>query len=77
MKVTTDIIRSEFIGTEGSVAESRHTDYIGVSGELMNETKNTFTIMQAGKQKKIIIYRFFLTILSNLMKSEISLEKAE
>ena len=62
MKVTTDIIRSEFIGTEGSVAESRHTDYIGVSGELMNETKNTFTIMQAGKQKKVIkeaaVFRF-------------------
>ena len=54
MKVTTDIIRDEFIGTESRVAESRHADYIGVSGQVVNETKNTFTIMQKGKQKSII-----------------------
>ena len=54
MKVTTDIIRDEFIGTEGRVAENRHADYVGVSGKVVNETKNTFTIMQKGKQKSVI-----------------------
>ena len=54
MKITTDIIRDEFIGTEGKVAESRHEDYIGVSGQVVNETKNTFTITQAGKAKNVI-----------------------
>ncbi len=54
MKVTTDIIRDEFIGTDCRVAESRHEDYIGVSGQVVNETKNTFTITRSGKQKNII-----------------------
>jgi ribonuclease P protein subunit POP4 len=54
MKVTTDIIRDEFIGTESRVAESRHSDYVGVSGQVVNETKNTFTIMHAGKAKNVI-----------------------
>ena len=62
MNVTTDIIRDEFIGTEGKIAESRHPDYIGVSGQVVNETKNTFTIMQAGKAKNVIkeaaVFRF-------------------
>jgi len=54
MKVTTDIIRDEFIGTEGRVAESRHADYVGLSGQVLDETKNTFTIIQAGKAKNVI-----------------------
>ena len=62
MKVTTDIIRDEFIGTDARVAESRHADYVGASGKVVNETKNTFTIMQAEKTKQIIkeaaIFRF-------------------
>jgi ribonuclease P protein subunit POP4 len=54
MKITTDIIRDEFIGTEGRVVESRHADYVGLSGEVVNETKNTLTIIQAGKAKNVI-----------------------
>jgi ribonuclease P protein subunit POP4 len=54
MKITTSIIRDEFIGTEATIAQSRHTDYIGVSGEVIDETKNTFTIMKNEKTKKII-----------------------
>jgi len=65
MKVTTDIIRDEFIGTEGRIAESRHPDYVGVSGEVVDETKNTFTITQKGKQKSVIkeaaVFRFKLS----------------
>jgi ribonuclease P protein subunit POP4 len=54
MKVTTDIIRDEFIGTEARIAESRHANYIGTSGLIVDETKNTFTLGKAGKTKKII-----------------------
>jgi ribonuclease P protein subunit POP4 len=54
MKVTTDIIRDELIGTESRVAESRHADYVGLSGEVVDETKNTFKIIQAGKAKNVI-----------------------
>jgi ribonuclease P protein subunit POP4 len=62
MKVTPDIIRSEFIGAEGKIAKSRHSGYVGISGEVINETKNTFTILQEGKAKSVIkdsaVFRF-------------------
>ena len=62
MNVTTDIIRAEFIGTEARIAESRHADYVGISGQIVNESKNTFTISKAGKQSNVIkeaaVFRF-------------------
>jgi ribonuclease P protein subunit POP4 len=54
MKVTPDVIRGEFIGAEGKIAKSRHQGYIGISGEVINETKNTFTILHAGKARNVI-----------------------
>jgi ribonuclease P protein subunit POP4 len=54
MKVTPDIINGEFIGTEGRIAESRHSGYVGISGEVIDESKNTFTILQRGKTKNVI-----------------------
>ena len=54
MKITPDIIRGEFIGTEGRVAGSQHPDCVGISGKVMNETKNTFTLFHAGKAKNIV-----------------------
>ena len=65
MKVTPDIINSEFIGTNVRIAQSRHSGYVGISGEVLDESKNTFTIMQQGKTKNIIkdaaIFRFGLS----------------
>jgi ribonuclease P protein subunit POP4 len=54
MKVTPDIIRYEFVGTNASVAQSAHADYVGVCGEVIGETRNTFTLLGAGKMKSII-----------------------
>jgi ribonuclease P protein subunit POP4 len=54
VKVTPDIIRHEFIGTEGKIAKSPHSDYVGLHGEVIDETKNTFTIMHEGKAKSVI-----------------------
>jgi ribonuclease P protein subunit POP4 len=54
MRVTPDIIRDEFIGTEAKIAKSRHADYVGLSGKVIDETRNTFTILHEGKRKKII-----------------------
>jgi ribonuclease P protein subunit POP4 len=54
MKVTPDIIRYEFIGIEAKVAQSLHRDYIGCAGKVIGETKNTFTLLQAGQPKNII-----------------------
>ncbi len=54
MKVTADIINSEFIGTKCHVTESRHKSYVGINGKVVDESKNTFTIMQADKSKKVV-----------------------
>jgi len=54
MKVTPAIIQHEFIGTETKVAKSKHPSYIGISGKIVDETRNTFTILHEGKRKKIV-----------------------
>ena len=54
MKVTPDIIREEFIGTNAQVASSPHAGYLGINGEVIGETRNTFTLNQAGETKRIV-----------------------
>jgi ribonuclease P protein subunit POP4 len=54
MKITPDIIRYEFIGTEGKVVRSPHQCYVGLGGKVVGETKNTFTFLQQGQAKSII-----------------------
>ena len=49
MKVTPDIIRCELIGTEAKVTKSRHEGYVGISGKVLDETRNTFVILERGK----------------------------
>jgi ribonuclease P protein subunit POP4 len=54
MKITPDIIRYEFIGTAAQIAYSNHNGYLGLSGRVIGETKNTFTLASEGKAKSII-----------------------
>jgi ribonuclease P protein subunit POP4 len=54
MNVTPDIINAEFIGTTCRVSESRHSGYVGIAGEIVDESKNTFTIMNNGETKTIV-----------------------
>ncbi|TRO51416.1 ribonuclease P protein subunit [Candidatus Bathyarchaeota archaeon] len=54
MKVTPDIIRQEFIGTEGKITESTHFGYIGIRGKVIDETRNTFTILHKRKAKSVV-----------------------
>ena len=54
MKVTPDIIRYEFIGTAAHVAQSTHPGYLGLSGRVIGETRNTFTLSSEGATKNII-----------------------
>ncbi len=54
MKITPAVIRHEFIGSEGKVTRSRHADYVGLAGEVIDETKKVFTLLHNGKPKKII-----------------------
>ncbi len=54
MKVTPDIIRYEFIGTHARIAQSAHTGYIGLAGQVVAETKNTLTLIHQGQPKSVI-----------------------
>jgi ribonuclease P protein subunit POP4 len=54
MKVTPDVIRHEFIGTKAKVARSRHAGYVGISGEVVDETRNNFKILHQGKMKSVV-----------------------
>ncbi len=54
MKVTPDIIRYEFIGTNGLVAQSSNKSYIGVGGTVLGESKNTFTFQNQNKTCSIV-----------------------
>ncbi|MDH5482982.1 MAG: ribonuclease P protein component 1 [Candidatus Bathyarchaeota archaeon] len=54
MKVTPDVIRSEFIGNEVKVAKSRHPNYVGICGKIIDETRNTFTVSHEGKRKIVV-----------------------
>jgi ribonuclease P protein subunit POP4 len=62
MKITPDIINGEFIGTEGRIAASRHSGYVGIQGRVIDESKNTFTFLHARKTKKVVkeaaVFRF-------------------
>ncbi|HVP93095.1 MAG TPA: ribonuclease P protein component 1 [Acidobacteriota bacterium] len=54
MKVTPELVRYEFIGTEAKVSKSKHSGYVGLSGKILDETRNTFTILHDGKRKTVL-----------------------
>ena len=54
MKVTPDVIREEFIGTNAQITNSPHSGYKGLKGQVIGETRNTFTLNKAGQTKQIV-----------------------
>lgn len=54
MKVTPKIVQTEFIGLETTVARSSNPSCVGIKGTVINETRNTFVIMQNKKRKTIV-----------------------
>jgi ribonuclease P protein subunit POP4 len=53
MKITPNIVQHEFIGLETAVVNSSNPAMVGISGRVINETRNTFTIKQDNKMKVI------------------------
>jgi ribonuclease P protein subunit POP4 len=53
MKITPNIVQHEFIGLETAVVNSSNPAMVGISGRVVNETRNTFTIKQDNKMKVI------------------------
>ena len=54
MKFTSNIIQDEFIGIESRVTKSSNFDSVGITGKIINETRNTFTILQNNRKKVVI-----------------------
>jgi ribonuclease P protein subunit POP4 len=54
MNVTPDIVRRELIGTHAKISQSSHRGNVGISGKIMDETRNTFKILHNGRTKTII-----------------------
>jgi ribonuclease P protein subunit POP4 len=53
MKPTLDSIRYELIGNQAKVSSSTHSGYFGLSGKIIDETRNTFTILNGEKRKTV------------------------
>ena len=48
-----NLLRHELIGLEVKIINSRHKDYIGISGKIVDETKNTLIIEDSNVEKTI------------------------
>ncbi len=57
-----DIRRHEFIGLEAEVLESTCAEYLGIRGRVVDETRNTLTIEQDGRERMVpkdcCVFRF-------------------
>jgi ribonuclease P protein subunit POP4 len=53
MKVFPSIIQDEFINLHAKIVKSSNPTHIGLSGKIIDETRNTFTIIHEGKKKII------------------------
>jgi ribonuclease P protein subunit POP4 len=54
MNVTPSIVQHEFIGLETKVVKSSNPHVVGISGKVVDETRNTLTILHSGKRKVIV-----------------------
>jgi ribonuclease P protein subunit POP4 len=48
-----NVLRHELVGLKAKVVKSNHREYEKVSGTIVDETRNTVTVRQANKEKKI------------------------
>jgi len=53
MKVTPDIVCHEFVGVNAKVVRCSHRGTVGLSGRVVDETRNMFTILYEGKKKMV------------------------
>ncbi len=64
MRVTPTILQHEFIGLNAKVVRSTHPDYVGITGKVIDETRNTLVIRHKNKDKVVIkntaVFHFIL-----------------
>ena len=49
-----EIVKQELIGLDITIVDAKNQDLIGLKGKVIDETKNTMTIEQDNKTKKIL-----------------------
>lgn len=49
-----DFVKQELIGLNITIIEAKNQDLIGLKGKIIDETKNTITIEEQDKTKKIV-----------------------
>ena len=54
MRVSSAALQNEFIGLNAKVVRSSHPDYIGITGRVVDETRNTLVIRHKNKNKIIV-----------------------
>jgi ribonuclease P protein subunit POP4 len=54
MTVNPSIVQREFIGLEVKVVKSSNPHVVGISGKVVDETRNTFTILHDDERKVVI-----------------------
>jgi len=52
--ISPSIVQDEFLGLELTIVKSLNSSTVGLTGKVVNETRNTFTILQNGEQKVVI-----------------------
>ncbi|MBT3395433.1 ribonuclease P protein subunit [archaeon] len=65
-----DMMRSEFIGSEIEVIDSKNKSLIGLKGKVINETKNTLTIKTKDSKKIIIKEQITIKINEKVINGE-------
>lgn len=54
MTVSPSVVQYEFIGLETTVVKSSNPDVVGLSGKVVEETRNTLTILQDNTENVIV-----------------------
>ena len=54
MTVTPSIVQHEFIGLKTTVVNGSNPDTVGITGRVVDETRNTFTILRDNKKRVIV-----------------------
>jgi ribonuclease P protein subunit POP4 len=54
MKITPAILQHEFIGLKAKVVRSPNSDYVGLEGKVIDETRNTLVILHGNERKTVV-----------------------
>ena len=54
MKTAVTFVQDEFIGLNAKVVKSSNPSYVGISGKVVDETRNTLVIRQRHEDKVIV-----------------------